>query len=92
MNRGVHEGEVGLAVYHYDSVSNTNEEQVFIASDKSYQMLKSELGQLMYVNEAGELFLMMNGTVYGVELGTRNVREVVNNLQEGAQRREWEAA
>lgn len=84
MNRGVHEGEVGLAVYHYDSVSNTNEEQVFIASDKSYQMLKSELGQLMYVNEAGELFLMMNGTVYGVELGTRNVREVVNNLQEGA--------
>lgn len=84
MNRGVHEGEVGLAVYHYDSVSNTNEEQVFIASDKSYQMLKAELGQLMYVNEAGELFLMMNGTVYGVELGTRNVREVVNNLQEGA--------
>ena len=51
---------------------------------KSYQMLKAELGQLMYVNEAGELFLMMNGTVYGVELGTRNVREVVNNLQEGA--------
>ena len=84
MNRGVHEGEVGLAVYHYDSVSNTNEEQVFIASDKSYQMLKAELGQLMYVNEAGELFLMMNGMVYGVELGTRNVREVVNNLQEGA--------
>ncbi len=84
MNRGVHEGEVGLAVYHYDSVSNTNEEQVFIASDKPYQMLKAELGQLMYVNEAGELFLMMNGTVYGVELGTRNVREVVNNLQEGA--------
>lgn len=84
MNRGAHEGEVGLAVYHYDSVSNTNEEQVFIASDKSYQMLKAELGQLMYVNEAGELFLMMNGTVYGVELGTRNVREVVNNLQEGA--------
>ena len=84
MNRGVHEGEVGLAVYHYDSVSNTNEEQVFIASDKSYQMLKAELGQLMYVNEAGELFLMMNGTVYGVELGTRNVREVVNNLQGGA--------
>lgn len=84
MNRGVHEGEVGLAVYHYDSVSNTNEEQVFIASEKSYQMLKAELGQLMYVNEAGELFLMMNGTVYGVELGTRNVREVVNNLQEGA--------
>ncbi len=32
MNRGIHEGEVGIAVNHYDSLSNTNEEQVFIPS------------------------------------------------------------
>lgn len=82
MNRGLHEGEVGIAVYHYDSLSNTNEEQVFISSDKSYEIMKSEMGQLMYVNEGGELFLMMNGIVYGIDLNTLATREVITDLSE----------
>ena len=39
MNRGIHEGTVGIAVYHYDSLANTNEEQVFIPSSQSYDCL-----------------------------------------------------
>lgn len=80
MNRGIHEGEVGIAVYHYDSLSNTNEETVFIPSDRSYEVMKSELGQLMYVNEGGELFLMMDGNVYGIDLNTLKTRELIGNL------------
>lgn len=80
MNRGIHEGEVGIAVYHYDSLSNTNEEFVFIPSDKSYEIMKSELGQLMYVNEGGELFLMVDGTIYGIDLNTLKTRELVRGL------------
>ena len=80
MNRGIHEGEVGIAVYHYDSLANTDEELVFIPSDKSYEVMKSELGQLMYVNEGGELFLMLDGCVYGIDLNTLSVRELVTNL------------
>lgn len=82
MNRGIHEGEVGIAVYHYDSLSNTNEEEVFIPSDKSYEVMKSELGQLMYVNEGGELFLMVDGSVYGIDLDTLNVHEYISGLAE----------
>lgn len=80
MNRGIHEGQVGIAVYHYDSLSNTNEESVFIPSDRSYEVMKSELGQLMYVNEGGELFLMVDGNVYGIDLNTLEVRERIKNL------------
>lgn len=84
MNRGIHEGEVGIAVYHYDSLSNTNEEFVFIPSDKSYEIMKSELGQLMYVNEGGELFLMVDGTIYGIDLNTLKTRELVKGLTDEA--------
>ena len=84
MNRGIHEGEVGIAVYHYDSLSNTNEELVFILSNRSYEVMKSGLGQLMYVNEGGELFLMVDGTVYGIDLNTLAMREVIRNLTDGA--------
>lgn len=83
MNRGIHEGQVGMAVYHYDGLSNSNEEEVFIPSTRSYEIMKSELGQLMYVNEGGELFLMVNGTVYGIDLNTLEVRKVIEDLQDG---------
>lgn len=84
MNRGIHEGQVGMTVYHYDSLSNTNEEVVFIPTDKSFELLKSQLGQLMYVSESRELFLMLDGTIYGVNLTTLETRELVNGLTDEA--------
>ena len=48
MNCGTHEGNVGICVYHYDSVANTVEEELFIPSDESYQVMKADLGQMMY--------------------------------------------
>lgn len=83
MNRGTHEGEVGISVYHYDGLSNTNEELVFIPSDKSFEVMKSELGQLMFVNEGGELYLMVAGCVYGIDLNTLQVKELMKGLQNG---------
>ena len=83
MNRGIHEGEVGISVYHYDSLANTNEELVFLPSNKSYEIMKSELGQLMYVNEGGVLYIMVDGSVYGIDLNTLEIRELVKGLQDG---------
>lgn len=82
MNRGIHEGQVGIMVYHYDSTSNTNEEEVFIPSTRSFEVMRSELGQLMYVNEAGELFLMVDGSIYGIDLQSLKVRELVKGLRD----------
>ena len=83
MNRGIHEGQVGVAVYHYDSASNTNEEEAFIPSAQSFEVMRAEMGQLMYVNDAGELFLMVGGSIYGIKLDTREVNELVKNLDDG---------
>lgn len=59
MNRGEHEGEVGIGIYHFDSVANTVEEEAFLPSTQSYQVMKSNIGQLIYENEDNELFIMM---------------------------------
>lgn len=83
MNRGIHEGQVGIAIYHYDSVANTNEELVFVPSDRSYEVMKSELGQLMYVNEGGTFYLMVDGTVYGIDTNTLETRELIRGLESG---------
>lgn len=79
MNSGKHEGNVGVGVYHYDALGHTVEEEVFIKSNKSYEVLKAELGDLMYVNEQKQLYLMLNHTVYKVDLNTFVVDVLVEN-------------
>lgn len=83
MNRGIHEGKVGTAVYRYDSLANTNEETLFIASDQSYEVIKADLGELMYVNEGGVFFIMLGESVYGINLSTLEISEVIADLDEG---------
>lgn len=83
MNRGIHEGKVGTAVYRYDSLANTNDETVFILSDQSYEVVKADLGELMYVNEGGMFFVMLGETVYGIDLSTLEMKEVITGLNEG---------
>lgn len=84
MNRGVHEGEVGMAVYHYDGIAHTVEEEAFIPSTKSYEIIKAQMGQLMYENEAKELFLMMEGDVISINLNTLEVKPVIEDLVDGS--------
>ncbi|MBR5565951.1 MAG: hypothetical protein IKW08_07310 [Roseburia sp.] len=83
MNRGIHEGKVGTAIYHYDSLANTNEEILFITSDQSYEVMKADLGELMYVNEGGVFFIMLGESVYGIDLGNYEIKEVIADLKEG---------
>lgn len=79
MNSGSHEGNVGVGVYHYDAINHTVEEEVFISSDKSYEVLKAELGKLMYVNEQKQFYFMLNHTVYQMDLTTFEMSVIVEN-------------
>ncbi|MDE7224693.1 MAG: hypothetical protein K2O34_13060 [Acetatifactor sp.] len=66
MNRGRHEGEVGIQLYTYNSVRNTIEETIYIPYDKSYEILASELEQLLYLNREGMLYLYLDHSIYEV--------------------------
>ena len=39
MNRGKHEGQVGIVVYGYNASLNTVEEMLYIPYDKTYEVL-----------------------------------------------------
>jgi len=84
MNRGRHEGNVGVVVYSYNSMTNTVEERLYIPYDKSYELLKTDIEKLSYVNKAGIYYFMIDGTVYGVNLDTLACQTLVSGLREGA--------
>lgn len=82
MNRGRHEGEVGIQVYYYNSMLNTIEEQVFIPDSRSYEMVKADVEQLAYVDNDNNLYVMLSGNVYEVNLEAKSYRTIVADLRE----------
>lgn len=83
MNRGRHEGSVGVVVYNYDSTANTVEEKIYIPYQKSYEVLKNDIGKLSYVNKSNIYYFIMDGCVYAVNLETESCQIVVSGLWEG---------
>lgn len=82
MNRGRHEGEVGIQIYNYDSALNTIEEMVYVPYHKSYAVLKAEMEQLLYLNREQKLYFFAEDTVYGIDLLEKTYQEMVNITQD----------
>lgn len=76
MNRGRHEGEVGIQLYTYNSEQNTIEELVYIPYDKSYEILHQELEQLLYLNREGKLYLHLDHGIYEVDTMERSSERI----------------
>lgn len=82
MNRGIHEGEVGIVVYYYDTVQNAIEEQVFIPYQKSADVLIKEIDNLCYLNVENHLYLILEGNLYDISLEQKNYEVVISDLTE----------
>lgn len=84
MNRGIHEGNVGIQIYHYNSALNTIEEEIFIPYTKSWEVLKSNVEQLSYVSKNNELYFILDGSIYCVDLLNHSYEVIESNLMEGS--------
>ena len=82
MNRGIHEGTTGIGVYRYDAIANTVEELVFLKSQKPYEVLKEDLGELAHVTVEEVLYLYLDENIYAIDLATRALSVIARNLSE----------
>ena len=82
MNRGNHEGETGVEFYYYNHLQNTIEEQIFIRYDKSPQILQADINKLSYTNRNGELFALIDGSIYKVNAQAKTCEIVAEGLSE----------
>lgn len=82
MNRGRHEGEVGIQIYSYDNALNTIEEVVYIPYHKSFSVLKVEMEQLLYLNRDQQLYLTLENVVYSINLVEKSAGELVTIAQD----------
>lgn len=68
MNRGDHEGEVGIRICRYDTNVNVVEEKAFLPWNKPYSNLQAQMRELLYLGEEGNLYLFLDKAVYRVNL------------------------
>lgn len=83
MNRGIHEGEVGVIIYYYDYMENTIEEMVYLPYEKTEDILREELKKLLYLNMENHLFFIMEGKLYDVDILNQSYEIVIDDLEEG---------
>ena len=71
MNRGNHEGENGVTVYHYDDASTTVYELAFVRTMESYDMLKLDTETLARISDSGTIcYLYLDGALHRINLET----------------------
>ena len=86
MNRGRHEGEVGIQIYTYSSALNTIEENVYIPYNKDFAVLKPQMEQLLYLNRDQKLYLMLEDVVYEIDLINKTYYPLVEStIDDGLQ-------
>ena len=83
MNRGVHEGNVGIAVYTYNSLGSVVSEQIFIPYEKSYEVLKRDIEKLSYINRNNKLYLALEKAIYEVNITEKTYEVLVTEAETG---------
>lgn len=84
MNRGMHEGNIGVQVCEYNGMLNTVEELIFIPYNKAYATLKTDMEQLSYINRNGVFYIYLDGSILAINLMNRTCEEIAQNLQQGS--------
>ena len=82
MNRGNHEGEMGVCIYNFDSGLNAVEEEMFFPYYKSFQMLDTDVGALSYINARSLFYMFIDGSIYRVNMDTKSVENVAKGLDD----------
>lgn len=82
MNRGKHEGKTGIELYYYNHLQNTVEEQVFMEYDKSPQVLMKDVNTLSYTNRKGELFVLVDGNIYKINIENKTCEAIAESVNE----------
>lgn len=84
MNRGAHEGQVGIDIYYYDIEANSIEEKAFIPSNKAAAIAEEEFGKFAYYSVKRDyLYMMVGGTLYEVDVDKNWDEPVISDLKEG---------
>ena len=82
MNRGIHEGKVGISVFSYNAEDNKSSEVIFIPRTDSFRLIEKDLDTVLYINDSNILYMYNNQSIYYVNCITKECMVVANKVIE----------
>ncbi|MDO5403587.1 MAG: hypothetical protein Q4F11_09120 [Eubacteriales bacterium] len=83
MNRGEHEGQVGVSLCYYSSRDNEVVEKLFLPVAVPYEILENNVGDVAYLGENNNFYILMDNTLYSIDLISKEVMVEVDGLVDG---------
>ena len=80
MHAGNYEGREGVMVYHFSHGDVLLEDLIFIPFNKGFEQLKSGIETLAYMNDQQILYLMLEDTVYSIDVNMGRMDIAYQNL------------
>ncbi len=80
MNRGRHEGEIGVSAYYFSSALNQIEEEIYIPYKRSFQFLKYEIEKFSYSPDGNNLYLYLGGRLVNIRLNDKKESVMAGNI------------
>lgn len=82
MNRGVHEGELGISVCRYDISEGTTTEIAYIPRTDSYEFIARDVNRLSYLNSKNILYIYSNRSVLYLDCDTKEYMVIAGDILE----------
>ena len=71
MNKGQHEGEIGISVFKYETTGRTSKEIIYIPRTDSYEIIAQDVEELAYLTSENVFYMYSNGAVYYLDCNTK---------------------
>lgn len=82
MNRGDHEGKLGIGLFTFDYSTLEVDELLFVECNVPYEAMKTETSRLTYY-DGQKFYYMMGGKVNAVDIKNRKQSYIAENLSAG---------
>lgn len=80
MNRGMHEGELGISVCQYDAANKLTREIAFIPRTDSYEIIARDIEKLAYLNDSNILYIYSNNSIFYLDCDTKEYMVVASDV------------
>ena len=80
MNRGVHEGETGIGLFHYDAMTDMVTEEMFMPVPMAEDILMSNLKGRIYTNKDDITYMAYAGCIYCIDTEEGTCSAVVEDI------------
>ena len=82
MNRGSHEGRIGISVCQYDAEKNSVDEILYVPRNDIYEVIEKDVETLAYLNGDGRFFMYQGGSIYSIYYDTKEYMVVSSQVIE----------